>query len=57
MNKTDPNGVARAIGLAMIVLPIGYLIEDLSGLCYASIVIGILLILSNLDGLTDKSLN
>ena len=57
MNKTNPNGVARAIGLAMIVLPIGYLIEDLSGLCYASIVIGILLILSNLDGLTDKSLN
>ena len=57
MNKTDPNGIARAIGLAMIVLPIGYLIEDLSGLCYASIVIGILLILSNLNGLTDTSLN
>ena len=57
MNKTDPNGVARAIGLAMIVLPIGYLIEDLSGLCYASIVTGLLLILANLDGLTDTSLN
>ena len=57
MNKTDPNGVARAIGLAMIVLPIGYLVEDLSGLCYASIVSGLLLILANLDELTDKSLN
>ena len=57
MNKTDPNGVARAIGLAMIILPAGYLIEGLSGLCYASIVMGTLLILSNLDGLTDKSLN
>ena len=57
MNKTDPNGVARAIGLAMIILPAGYLIEGLSGLCYASIVIGTLLILSNLDGLTDTSLN
>ena len=54
---TNPLGVARFIGLTMIVLPIGYLINDTSGICYASIVSGLLLILANLDELTDTSLN
>lgn len=57
MSKVNPSGIARFIGFAMILLPIGYLINDTSGICYASIVSGLLLILANLDELTDKSLN
>jgi hypothetical protein len=49
MTTTNPFGVARAIGSAMIILPAGYLVGDISGLCYALIGLGVLLVLDNLD--------
>ena len=49
MVSFSPFAIARTIGALLIILPTGFLINELTGLCYGSIIFGILLIVSNMD--------